>query len=465
MSFRARLVLAAAYLLTAVVLALEIPLALNVERRAETDFRSAVLGRAAVLAAQVEDLVAASGSNAEAAGRLRTIVGNAAERDERVIVTDGAGRALADSSGAAARGASLATSERPELEAALNGQVDFRRRFSETLGEDLLLVTVPIVEGSQVVGAVRVSARTGSVTARVHERWLRLALIGLAVIAAGLVLAWALASSLARPVRRLADAADRLGRGDLEARAETGGPAEIERLATSFNRMAATISATLAGQRDFIANASHQLRTPLTGIKLRLEALRGEGGRVGEQAASAEAELDRLSELVDDLLELTRASAGEPTGKTVDLASAARAAVDRWREPAEREGKRIALVRAEPAVAWTSETDVAHVFDNLIENSLRYTPQGTSISVEAWARDTLAGLAVADDGPGIPLGERPRVFERFYRGSAGRRAGSGTGLGLAIAAELVRRWSGEIVLVDGPGTRVEGRFPRAPTVS
>lgn len=466
MTFRARLVLAAAYLLTAVVLALEIPLALNVERRANTDFRATVLGEAAVLAARVDDFVAAPDTNASANRRLREIVREtAAETGRRVLITDEEGRALADSAGEARRGALLATSERPELLAALQGEIDFRRRFSDTLGEELLLVSMPVAEEEQVIGAVRLSARTAAVTSQVRESWLRLALIGLAVIAAGLVLAWIFATSLARPVRRLAQAADRLGKGDLGARAETGGPKEIGRLATSFNRMADTLSATVAGQRDFIANASHQLRTPLTGLKLRLEALGSEGGRTAEQAAKAEAELDRLSELVDDLLELTRASASEPTGKAVDLAAAARAAVERWRGPVEQAGKRIELDRGESALVWANETDIAHVLDNLIENSLRYTPTGTAISVAAWSEDGAGVFAVADDGPGIPPEERPRLFERFYRGSTGKQSGPGTGLGLAIVAELVRRWSGKIELREGPGTRVEGTFPRPPTIS
>jgi signal transduction histidine kinase len=243
------------------------------------------------------------------------------------------------------------------------------------------------------------------------------------------------------------------------------GPKEVASVATSFNRMAAALSATLASQRDFVANASHQLRTPLTGLKLRLEALRGEGGAVADQAAKAEAELDRLSKLVDDLLELARASATEATGKPVDLAAAAREAVERWRRPVEHAGKHLHLGADEAAVVWASETDVAHVLDNLIENALRYCPPGASISVEARNGAAEGVLAVADDGPGIAPADRERVFERFYRGAVGRQAGPGTGLGLAIVAELVRRWGGDVRLLDGPGTRIEGAFPRVPSDS
>jgi signal transduction histidine kinase len=108
---------------------------------------------------------------------------------------------------------------------------------------------------------------------------------------------------------------------------------------------------------------------------------------------------------------------------------------------------------------WADAGDLAHVFDNLVENALRYAPDGTRVTIEAERRDGHTVLAVADDGPGIPPQDRARIFERFYRGSTGRRAGAGTGLGLAIVAELVERWGGDVRLGEGDGTRVEAAFP------
>jgi signal transduction histidine kinase len=102
------------------------------------------------------------------------------------------------------------------------------------------------------------------------------------------------------------------------------------------------------------------------------------------------------------------------------------------------------------------------VVDNLVENALRYTPPGARVTVESAAEDGRATLVVADDGPGIPEEDRARVFERFYRGSNGRRLGPGTGLGLAIVAELVERWSGEVTLADEPGTRIQVAFRHTP---
>ncbi len=465
MSFRARLVLGAAYLLAVVVLALAVPLGLNIDRRARSETEAEVLASTAVLAARVSDLVGqanpAPGSATPATRTLRSIARQASVGEgSRALVVDANGAVLADSTGAATLGDPYATPDRPEFAEALGaGRVDVRERHSDTLGEDLLLVTVPVADEGEVVGALRVSAPLGEVQASVRESWLGLILIGLAVIGAGLVLAWILAGTVARPLERLSAAAEQLGEGDLDARIEPEKPREVETVGRSFNRMADALAANAASQRDFVANASHQLRTPLTGIKLRLEAIQAHGGDAAEQASKADAELDRLSALVDDLLELAGASSVRPEGEVVDLGAAARAAVERWREPAAESDHELRLAGGAPTPVWAAAADVAQILDNLIENAIRYSSPGV-ITVEA---DGTA-LVVTDSGPGIPEEERARVFERFYRGTEGRRT-SGTGLGLAIVAELAGRWNAAVELLDGPGTRIRIAFPPAPADS
>jgi signal transduction histidine kinase len=465
-SFRARLVLAAAYLVAAVVLALEIPLALSIERRADSDFQADVLSHTALLAARISDDVAAvnqGGANADPTAVTDAVAEAAADVGERIVVTNANGRVLTDSSGQAAPGSRFATPERPELGVALGeGRVDSRRRFSDTAGGDLLLVTVPVVHEGEVIGAVRSSASRETVVDRVHQSWVRLAAIGLAVVLGAFVLAWILATTLSLPLGRLRDTAGQLGSGDLDARAPTDGPAELAQLGVSFNRMADALGSSMRAQRDFVANASHQLRTPLTGIKLRLEAIRGEGGTAGENAAKAEEELDRLEALVDDLLDLAGAATTPPAGTSVDLSRVVADAVERWQAPAGEAEKIVEQGRHEQAVVFADPDDLAHVVDNLVENALRYTPPGSRVTVESAAENGRASLVVADDGPGIPEEDRARIFERFYRGSNGRRLGPGTGLGLAIVAELVERWDGELTLADGPGTRVQAAFRPAP---
>ena len=465
MSFRARLLLAAFYLTTAAVLALSIPLALTVERRADSDYEAAVLGDAAILAARVSDLVVtAAGTPSSPVPRLERLVAESARaRDQRVVVTDASGTVIADSASRASSGEPYATSERPEFRTALfQGRIDTRTRYSDTLGQDLLLVTVPVVDRGRVVGAVRLSAGTEAVETAVRASWLRLALLGGVVIVAGVLVAWLLELPLGRQIRRLADASTSLGQGELAVRVSEEGPEELRVLARSFNQMAAELESSIEAQREFVANASHQLRTPLTGLRLRLEAIAGEGGASGEQAVKAAAELDRLTALVEDLLALARATASDSTASEVDLGAVAREAVGRWREAATASGKRLELrARGEPQV-WAKREDVAQVLDNLIDNALRYSAPGAEVHVETSLRDGGACLAVADTGPGISPEDRPRVFERFYRGASGRRAGGGTGLGLAIVDELMRRWGGEVRLVDAPGTRLEAVFPLRP---
>ena len=461
MTFRTRLVLAAAYLLAAVVIALAVPLALSVDRRATSELESDVVADASFLSGRIADLVRLQATN-----QLGDVVDEATVGDDaRTVVVDENGFVLADSAGTAATGEAFATEERPEFQAALGGRADVRERHSDTLGEDLLLVTTPVTDRGDVIGALRVSAPLGEVDASVRSSWLALGLIGVAVVGAGLVLAWILAGSLARPVEKLRAAAGRLGRGDLDARVEPEGPQEIDELGRSFNRMAGELSANLASQRDFVANASHQLRTPLTGIKLRLEAIRAEGGTAAEQAAKAEAELDRLSALVDDLLGLARAAADRTPGESVELGEAVRAAGRRWADPAAEAGHELSVKDGAGGAVWAAPADVAHILDNLLENAIRYSPRGAQIDVELGQDGGRPGFIVADTGPGIPPEERAHVFERFYRGMEGRSAGPGTGLGLAIVAELADRWDGRVELLDGPGTRVRATFPAVPADS
>lgn len=470
MSLRARLVLAATYVLTVVVLALEIPLAVTIDRSATREAESTIISHAALVAARINDDMPEPGAQPTATfppQAVTDIVGSTAgSTGTRIVVTDFMGRVLVDSDGAAAVGTQYATPGRPEFQAVFSvpgGTIDVRRRSSEDLGRDLLLVTVPVVHNREVVGAVRVSEPLGDLRADIYRSWLGLGLIGLVAILGGLLVALLIASALARPMRRLAEAATRLEAGELGARAPVQGPREVTAVAQSFNRMAETLTANLAAQRDFLANASHQLRTPLTGLQLRLEAIEQEGGSAGQQAAKAKAELTRLNELVEALLELARASSIDTTGERVDLGEVARAAVDRWSGPATSAGKRIMEQIAAPVPVWANADDLGHVLDNLLENSIRYSPEGAEITVQAGG-DGRPRLVVSDSGPGIPPEDRERIFERFYRGSTGKKAGPGTGLGLAVVAEIVQRWGGEVRVSDQPGMCIEATFPGPPTL-
>ena len=450
MSLRARIVLALLYLLALAVVALAVPLALNVERRARSDFEARLGDQAQVIAASLSDAVGREDAREALAPIVREY---GRELGGRVIVTDGSGTLLADSTRTPAPAEQYAS--RPEVARALGGERVRLERNSEELGGRFLFLAVPVLDGDEIAGVVRVSQATEEIDERVRRSWVAFAGVGLLILLVGSIVAWALGSSLARPLRGLAASAGRLGSGDLTARAPVEGAPEVRDVGVALNRMAADLDALLESQRDFVANASHQLRTPLTGLRLRLEALMSEPGARAE-AEAALREVDRLGRLIDDLLRLARASLHEPTGRPVDLAEQVLEAGERWALRAEEAGHRLD-VRADGATALAEPADVASALDNLIENALTYTPGGTRVLVESLARDGTAAVAVEDDGPGIPSEEVPRVVERFYRGHGSQAPG--TGLGLAIVKEIAERWGGELDVAGEGGTRVVVRFP------
>jgi signal transduction histidine kinase len=228
--------------------------------------------------------------------------------------------------------------------------------------------------------------------------------------------------------------------------------------------MAERLGVVLAAQREFVANASHQLRTPLTGLRLRIESARLKSGpEAAAELEAAEQEVERLARLLTSLLTLAREGDKPAAPRPVSLARAAERAHERWAAAAEEDGRELELVGNGDATIAASEEDLAILLDNLIENALRYSP--TRVAVDWGGDGGEAWLAVLDEGPGLQAGEETQLFERFARGSAGSGR-SGTGLGLAIVQTLAHRWRGEASLsnrLEG-GTRAEVRFPAAATV-
>jgi two-component system, OmpR family, sensor kinase len=436
------------------VVALGVPLASVIADRVDTEVRSEARGQADLIAASANDAVEPP-RRAELATLARTAAG--AVRG-RVLIVDRGGLLLADSEGAPA-GRSYRT--RPEIASALRGRTQQLERSSATLGEGLLATAVPIIHEGRPVGAVRITQSTDAVDRAVRTQVLRLALVGLLVVLLGLGVGWVLAAQVARPVRRLDEAARRVAEGDLSVRARVEGSAEQQSLARTFNEMTERLGRLLASQRRFVADASHQLRTPLAGLRLRIEAAEGETDdpEAVEELRAAQHELDRLAHMVAELLELSRAGERELPGERIDVGDAAVRAAARWEAAAAERGQRVEAEVDGAFVTWSRRSDVDRVLDALVENALHYSPAGTTVTLAA--RD--GGVAVLDEGPGPAEGEEEQVFERFHRGSAGRRGPSGSGLGLPIARELARRWGGEVTLERRPegGAVARVRLPAA----
>ena len=300
MSLRLRLLAAFAFVLVLILVAIEVPLALSLADRVTSDIED----NAAVQAQAVA--TAASGQLARPEA-LDEIVGDAAdELGGRVIVVDRQGRLLADSAGEEL--SSVTYADRPEVAAALAGRTSQGTRHSETLDQDLLYTAVPLVNAGRTVGAARVTQSVDAVQARVRRNVLALAGVGVVALVLGLALAWIVAGSLARPLRDLARTARRVEQGDLDARVEPSGASEQREVAHAFNDMTERLGQSLAAQREFVGNASHQLRTPLTSLRLRLEAasLKTDDADAQSDLLAAELELERLSRLLSSLLALAR---------------------------------------------------------------------------------------------------------------------------------------------------------------
>jgi two-component system, OmpR family, sensor kinase len=286
MTLRNQLLGAFAYVLLLIIVALEVPLALNLARRIDAEVKNEAASQAFIVAANASGHM---GNRPELAKLARS---SGRTLGARVIVVDVRGRLLADSTVAAPPNVSYRS--RPEIATALRANRAQGERHSDTLGQDLLYTAVPITNNGKVVGATRVTQSLSAVHSRIRRGVLALIAIGAFALVVGLGLAWFLASSLSQPLRNLAATARRFEAGDLEARAEPAGAAEQREVAAAFNDMAERLGVVLAAQREFVANASHQLRTPLTGLRLRIESARAKSGpEAAAELEAAEQEVER----------------------------------------------------------------------------------------------------------------------------------------------------------------------------
>lgn len=294
-----------------------------------------------------------------------------------------------------------------------------------------------------------------------NEYFLRpLLYAGVLAVLLAVLLAIIIARSVARPLGTMAGAAEAIARGDYDQRVPQEGPDEVQRVAGSFNSMAAQVKATQQAQRDFVANVSHDLKTPLTAISGWSQALLDGAADAPEErqraAETIHVEAERMSRLVNELLDLARLESGQMqmTMQRVDLNDVL-ADVHRSQLPNARaktidlelsvEGK--ALVMGDP-------DRLAQIFTNLAGNALAYTSAGGAVRLASRVNGTQVEGIVSDTGPGIPEEEIPRVFERFYRLEKSRARGEhgrGSGLGLAIVHELVTAHGGTISVSSQAG--------------
>jgi signal transduction histidine kinase len=370
----------------------------------------------------------------------------------RIVVVDRDGRSVADSDPNAALGRPFDTPSRPEIGEALRGHRATGRRHSTTLGADVVYVAIPVASNGVVHGVVRITLPSSAVDDRVLDTWLRLGALSLVVLCTVGGVGLILARGVTRPVRQVEDAARRLAAGDLEARAgEVRGAPELADLARQFDATAERLQQLVEAQRRFVSDASHQLRTPLAALRLRLETLAPDEDDA-PRVAAALAETDRLGRLVQSLLEVARSEAGHAVVADVDLAAVARDRLEVWGPVAEHRQVRVTLAAPASLLVRAVEGGPEQMLDNLLSNALAASPVDTAIAVAVEERDGGGGrLVVTDQGPGMTEAERAQATGRFWR-PPGATAG-GSGLGLAIVDGLALAAGGELALEAGPGGR------------
>ncbi|WP_063736731.1 sensor histidine kinase [Streptomyces sp. RTd22] len=428
--------------LTLLVLAvLEIPLGYFYARGEESRFSQAVERDASMLAEVAEENI--EKHNLEALPELAEEY--AEDTGARVVVVDRTGRLLTDSANSTATGTVL--SEQADIAAALRNKATSATR-TDAQGGDILAVTMPGSSGTTVRGALRVTYPMTMVTDREHRIWLALALGGAGILAAVALVAFTLARWITRPLRTLERATTQLADGHLANPPDAAtGPPELRRLATSFNHTATRLQHLLRAQHGFASEASHQLKTPLASLRLRLENFEPYlDPRAHASLDETIEEVERLSRMVHGLLALARLENAATTPEPVDLDAVLADRAAMWESLAYEQHVAVAVTGPATGRVWAIPGALEQIVDNLIANALRVSPPGTTITL---ARAPGAELHVIDQGPGMPPADRDRAFDRFWRASDAHH--DGTGLGLPIVRHLVHASGGRITLAAAPG--------------
>ncbi|MEX2247652.1 MAG: HAMP domain-containing sensor histidine kinase [Dehalococcoidia bacterium] len=343
-------------------------------------------------------------------------------------------------------------------------------RHTTSDGQDLVYVTVPTTRAVRALpGGIASIVIAMPETSRRDVWGDLLPRLTFAAIVGGLaavVVGGVLLGSLYPPLRKVTGGIRAVAGGDYRQRVPVEGPSEVRTLAADVNRMADSVEASQRTLRDFLANVSHELKTPLTSIRGFSQAmLDGTLESPDERARAArviDAESRRVLHLVEELLDLSRIQSGQQRMELAEvrLPELLAHVGDVFARRAEEAGVTLAVAAAPLAATCTADFDrIEQVLGNLFDNAFRHTPRGGRI--EAGARAGAAAfveLYVSDDGEGIPADDLPHVFDRFYRGEGAEAAQPGSGLGLAISREIVRAHGGEISAEARPGGGTTFRF-------
>jgi heavy metal sensor kinase len=337
---------------------------------------------------------------------------------------------------------------------------DGRTTISTDETGKLRVLTEPIVFGGARIGTFRVADPLTSVDQALESLRNRFIAVGLGALVLSVIIAIWLANLISRPLRRMAAVASAVDSGDLSHRIDYSGDDEVGVLAEAFNHMLDRLEEGFRLQRDFVSDASHELRSPLTVLRGRIEQLSDHAGdreAVATEAHELMREVRRMERLTEDMLTLAKAERG-------GLVQRRRVPIDDFVEDLRRDlpllGPR--HYNVESSVHGDLEADpdrLAQVLRNLVTNAVRHTSANGHIDISIGSENGTAVFAVSDDGTGIEPDQLGRIFDRFHRTDEGRsRAEGGSGLGLAIARAIVEAHGGSIAAESPPGDGATIRF-------
>jgi signal transduction histidine kinase len=434
-----RRILLALLALTAAVLAgAVIPLALQAVAHERDSFINSAQATAHSIAVIAEDRL----GDGIPDPALDDAVHGAARQGDEVIVLNANGKAVAGVGFPRDKWTTLAA------EASQSGS-----QTSE-LTKDRVIVVEPVWNDGRIkgatVGTVVLERPVDSLNQAVANLWLYVAVLAGGALVAAALIAVTFARWVNRPLTRMDTAARQLADGNLAVRAATGaGPPELRRMAATFNMMAGRLETLVHGHRVMVADVSHQLRTPLAALRLRIDLLAADSGpAAAAELAGAQEEIARLSRLVDGLLAVARAESVSEQVVSITMVPAIAERVAAWQPVADGHGVKL-LTRFDAAAGVAVALGAGHleqILDNLLANAIDAVPEDGTVTVSVATSASGTTLTVADDGPGMPPEDRSRAFLRFVSGSK-----NGTGLGLAIVHRIVTSNGGTARLAETPG--------------
>ena len=425
-----RIAVAVLTLIIALLAAVAIPLGLLIAAQDRRDFRSGQSGAASILATVAEERLDDGVHGTALARSIRQLGG----QDDRVAVYNSSGQLIA------------ATSRRPALGQPVHPPVATLQTFTSG---DRLVVLAPVVPdgGTGSTGTVALSRSTVPLDHKIFTLWVLISGVAAAGLGVAAIVAIGLSRWLARPITTLAGAARQFGEGALHTRAHVStGPPEARNLSDTFNTMATRIESLVIGHQALMADVSHQVRTPLAALRLRLDLLAQDADEsTAAELAGAQEEIARLARMTNGLLAVARAENNTVRSILVDVAAVARDRCGIWHPVAAERGVTLEVAAPGPAMARLGEDHLEQILDNLLANVLDVLPAGGAVAVTVRAAGPRAQLIVRDNGPGMSGQQQRLAFRRFSAGPGG------TGLGLAIVDRLATVNGGSAVLSDTPG--------------